>query len=88
MLQELHQALTTAVLEAATLRNDVLPRVEEALEETQFAYDRGRYSFLELIDAQREYLAIQSALIEASSNAHALQTEIERLTNAPLTGAP
>lgn len=88
MLQELHQQLRTAVAEAGTLRTDVLPRVEEALEETRIAYDRGRYSFLELVDAQREYLDIQSALIEASSNAHALQAEIERLTNAPLTGAP
>lgn len=88
LLQELHQQLRTAVVEAGTLRTDVLPRVEEALEETQFAYDRGRYGFLELVDAQREYLDIQSALIEASSDAHALQAEIERLTNAPLTGAP
>jgi cobalt-zinc-cadmium efflux system outer membrane protein len=88
MLQELHQELRTSVLEAETLRSDVLPRVREALEETQYAYDRGRYSYLELVDAQREYIDIQRALIESSSSAQALQTEIERLTNAPLIGAP
>lgn len=88
MLQELYQELSASVQEAGTLRTDVLPRAEEALQETKYAYERGRYSYLELVDAQREYLAIQSALIEASSNAHALRAEIERLTNSPLTGAP
>ncbi len=86
-LQELHQTLRSAVLEAGTLRTEILPRSEEALQETQYAYERGRYSYLELVDAQREYLAVQRALIEASTQAHLLQTEIERLTNAPLGGS-
>lgn len=85
MLYELHQQLTRAVLEARTLRNDIQPRSVEALKETEYAYERGRYSYLELVDAQREYLAVQAALIEAAASAHTLRTEIERLTNAPLT---
>jgi len=85
MLYELHQQLTRAVLEARTLKDDIEPRSAEALEETEYAYERGRYSYLELVDAQREYLAVQAALIEAAANAHTLRAEIERLTNAPLT---
>lgn len=73
-----------AVYEARSLKDDMLPRMDEALRETGYAYDRGRYSYLELVDAQREYLSIQEALIEAASDAHDLQIEIERLTNAPL----
>lgn len=73
-----------AVYEARSLKDDMLPRMEEALRETGYAYDRGRYSYLELVDAQREYLSIQESLIEAASDAHGLQIEIERLTNAPL----
>lgn len=84
-LFELHHQLRQAVVEADTLRDDMLPRVEEALTETRYAYDRGRYSYLELVDAQREYLAVQAALIEAATDAHNLQAEIERLTSAPLT---
>jgi cobalt-zinc-cadmium efflux system outer membrane protein len=84
-LYELHKALGQAVLEAETLKNDILPRAEEALKETEYAYERGRYSYLELVDTQREYLAMQAALIDASTNAHTLRAEIERLTNAPLT---
>jgi cobalt-zinc-cadmium efflux system outer membrane protein len=84
-LFELHQQLKQAVSEAETLRGDMLPRMEEALTETRYAYDRGRYSYLELVDAQREYLSVQAALIAAATDAHTLQAEIERLTNAPLT---
>lgn len=84
-LYELLQRLRQAVFEAQKLKDDMLPRVEEALNETRHAYDRGRYSYLEYVDAQREYLAVQQALIEAATDAHKLRAEIERLTNAPLT---
>lgn len=86
-LYELLQQLKQAVFEAQTLKDDMLPRVEEALEETRYAYSRGRYSYLEFVDAQREYLAVQQALIEAATDAHTLRAEIERLTNAPLTAS-
>lgn len=84
-LYELHQQLTRAVQEARSLQDDIRPRSAEALKETEYAYARGRYSYLELVDAQREYLAVQAALIEAAASAHILRAEIERLTNAPLT---
>lgn len=83
-LFELHQELRHAVVEATALKTQILPKMEEAMKETEYAFQRGRYSYLELVDAQREYLAQQQALIEASANAHTLRTEIERLTNAPL----
>jgi cobalt-zinc-cadmium efflux system outer membrane protein len=84
MLFELQRQIYRAVQEAETLRSDILPRSEEALKETEYAYQRGRFSYLELVDAQREYLALQASLIEAAANAHGLRAEIERLTNAPL----
>jgi cobalt-zinc-cadmium efflux system outer membrane protein len=84
LLYELHSRLVRAIAEADTLRTDILPRTEEALKETEYAYQRGRFSYLELVDAQREYLTVQSSLIEAASEAHELRVEIERLTNAPL----
>lgn len=85
-LYELHQHLTRAVLDARTLKDDIQPRSAEALEETEYAYARGRYGYLELVDAQREFLAVKASLIEAAASAHTLRAEIERLTNAPLSG--
>lgn len=84
-LFELHQELRHAVTQATALKEQMLPKMDEAMKETEYAFQRGRYSYLELVDAQREYLAQQQELIEASANAHTLRAEIERLTNAPLT---
>jgi cobalt-zinc-cadmium efflux system outer membrane protein len=83
-LYALHRSLREAVAAVEALRTTMLPRMEEALKETQYAFDRGRYGYLELVDAQREYLDVQSALIDASTDAHLLQTEIERLTATAL----
>lgn len=85
MLYELHRQLSRAVERAQTLKDDIQPRSAEALKETEYAYERGRYSYLEFVDAQREYLAVQATLIETAVSAHILRVEIERLTNAPLS---
>jgi cobalt-zinc-cadmium efflux system outer membrane protein len=84
-LYELHQQLSRSIEDVRALKDDIRPRSAEALSETQRAYERGRYSYLELVDAQREYLAVQAALIAAAANAHLLRVEIERLTNSPVS---
>jgi len=86
VLFELHRALQSEIDTAQAVQRDLLPRAEEALRETRYAYERGRYSFIELVDAQREYLDLQGTLIEASAQAHTLRAEIERLTREPLGG--
>jgi cobalt-zinc-cadmium efflux system outer membrane protein len=83
-LFELFHELRHAVTEAQTLRTSVLPEMEAALEATRSAFERGRYSYLEWVDAQRELIDVQRALIDASANAHLYRTEIERLTGEPL----
>jgi cobalt-zinc-cadmium efflux system outer membrane protein len=80
----LHSDLREAEARVAALQSTVLPRMEEALKETQYAFERGRYSYLELVDAQREFLDAQADRIEAATQAQLLIAEIERLTNAPL----
>ncbi|MCC6201602.1 MAG: TolC family protein [Gammaproteobacteria bacterium] len=85
---ELSQELHHAIDEVGTLRSDVLPLLEQALKDTEYAYERGRYSYLELVDGQHAFLDAQRALIEAATNAQILQAEIERLTGEPLTETP
>ncbi len=84
-LGALHRELRDAIASLELLSGTVLPKMEEALNETEYAFERGRYSYLELIDAQREYLDVQRSRIEAGERAQLLATEIERLTNEPLT---
>ncbi|MDO9451855.1 MAG: TolC family protein [Stagnimonas sp.] len=86
-LFELVQELKHSITEAEMLRDSVLPQMEEALKETEYAYQRGRYSYLEWVDAQRERVTVQRALIEAAANAHLFSAEIERLTGTALPTA-
>jgi cobalt-zinc-cadmium efflux system outer membrane protein len=84
-LFELHQELRHAVTEATALRETVAPEMEGVLEATRYAFERGRYGYIEWSDAQRERVRVQHKLIEAAARAHLLRAEIERLTGAPLT---
>lgn len=81
-LFELVQELRHGITEAEVLRDEVLPQVEAALDATRYAWQRGRYGFLEWTEAQRERVAVQRALIDAAAKAHLCQVEIERLTGA------
>jgi len=80
----LYSDLREAEAAVSVLQATIIPRMEEALQETQYAFERGRYSYLELVDAQREFLDAQSSRIDAATQAQLLVAEIERLTNAPL----
>jgi cobalt-zinc-cadmium efflux system outer membrane protein len=83
-LAGLHLQLTQAILEVNTLRDAVLPQLDNAQEQTRSAYLSGRYSYVELVSAQAEYLDAELALINAATDAHLLRTEIERLSGAAL----
>lgn len=79
-LFELTSHLKQAVEEAQTLRDELLPRMEAAVKATEYAWQRGRYGYIELTEAQREQLALRLALITAATNAQLYRVEIERLT--------
>lgn len=81
-LFEIYQELNHSLAEMRMLRTEVLPEMEGALEATRYAFERGRYSWLEWVDAQRELVSAQRALIEAAANVHLYHTELERLTGA------
>jgi cobalt-zinc-cadmium efflux system outer membrane protein len=83
-LFEFYQELLHARTETEQLRERVLPEMEEALKQTEYAYERGRYSYLELVDARNNLIEVNRALIEAAVRYHTLLAEIESLTGQPL----
>ena len=64
------------------LDTDVLPRMQDALKQTEYAYTRGRYGYLELLGAQRELLEVAVAKIQAESDALRYGIEIDRVIGA------
>ena len=83
-LYGLYEQLRQAIRETDTLRGDVQPQLDEALRATKYAYERGRYGYLELVDAQRAFLEARGAAIVSAVTAQQLLAEIERLTGEPL----
>lgn len=79
-LLSLGQQRELAVNEFTTLRDLVLPQLENALDATRSAFEGGRYSYLEMSAAQKELLDAELSLIQAASRAHLLRVEIERLS--------
>ena len=76
-----------AILTAKALQNTIIPALEEALKETQTAYQRGRYGYLEYVSARQELLSARRILIESASSALTYGAEIEQLTAEPLSAA-
>lgn len=87
-LHGLYEQLRQSIRETEILRGEVLPQLDSALRATRYAYERGRYGYLELRDAQGEFLEARNAAIDSALNAQELLAEIERLTGEPLTVPP
>lgn len=80
----IYQELQHALTEARILKDEVIPQTAAILKQTEYAYQRGRYSYVDWIAAQGEMLSTQDRLIEASANAHRYFVAIERLTGESL----
>jgi len=80
LLFVIYQELQHSLHRVRTLRDDVIPRLEQALTDTRSAYELGRYSYFEWRTVQEDLLEARSALVEASVDAHQKSIEIERLT--------
>lgn len=72
---------------ARQMRSEVLPDLEQALEQTQRAYAQGRYNYADWVAAQRELLDARLALIDAATAALLNQALIEQLTAEPLAAS-
>lgn len=87
MLYGLYQAAMQARRQSEALRGEALTQAEQALTLTQRGFANGRFSFLELADAQRQVLELRGQAITASADAQRIDAEIERLTAQPIIAA-
>lgn len=83
----LYQELQHSLHRANTLSEEILPRIETALADTERAYAAGRYSYFELKVVQAELLDARAALVESSIDAHRRIIDIERLTGTTVTSS-
>lgn len=74
-----------AIFTAKNLQESIIPTLAEALSETQVAYQRGRYSYLDYLSARQELLFARRAMIESAAAALRYGTQIEQLIAEPLS---
>jgi cobalt-zinc-cadmium efflux system outer membrane protein len=86
-LAEAFQVLVISHDEAITLRNDVLPAAEKALEGSRDGFSMGKYSHIEVIDAQRTLFGLKLQHLEALVAYHSARADVERLTAESLDGS-
>ena len=82
-----YEALSAAQNEISILHDDVLPGAKRSFDTANKGYELGRFSFLEMLDAQRTLFQNQILYVRALTNYHQLINEIERLTASPLDHA-
>ncbi|WP_255363139.1 TolC family protein [Alcanivorax sp. HI0083] len=83
-LFELYQALQHSRHQAAALREEMIPRLRQAVSAANEAFSLGRFSYLEWISVKQELLDARLALINTQLASHVSLTEIERLTGLAL----
>jgi cobalt-zinc-cadmium efflux system outer membrane protein len=83
-LQQAYSSRKQAIYTANSLKNTIIPLLEEALAETQIAYQRGLYSYLDYLSARQELLIAKQALIKSASAALRFGADIEQLIAEPL----
>ena len=75
-----HRRASAAFQQTERLRAEILPRAEQALRESRETYQRGRFSYLEVLDAERTLFELREQSLGALEAYHAALAEIERLT--------
>lgn len=88
LLADAFGALTAAFAEATAFRTEVLPRAEDVAARIEEGYEAGKFSLLDVLDAQRTLAAARVRYADALAAYHAAAAAIDRLTARPTPELP
>ncbi|MDR6497398.1 cobalt-zinc-cadmium efflux system outer membrane protein [Burkholderia ambifaria] len=83
-LTQAYTSFEAAAQEAQRLKADILPAARLALDAMSRGYELGKFSFLDVLDAQRTLFQGQSQYVRALADAHTARADIGRLVGTPL----
>lgn len=78
-LRRLHQGLRHNLKLNHNIEQQLLPLAQKFLSDTEKAYQQGRYSLLQWIDAQHQIFSLQQQQIDTQLNIHLQVLELERV---------
>lgn len=82
-LAQVHGRLGAARQEVELLRQEILPGAQSAYDATTKGFELGKFSFLEVLDAQRTFFQAKSQYLRALSETHRAAADIDRLVGTP-----
>ena len=68
------------------LQKEILPKAEDALAISREGFAQGRFSYLEVLDAQRTIFEVKQEYIQTATSYHQFLVEMERLIGQPIEG--
>lgn len=86
-----YERLNSARQTSESLRSEILPSAQSAFDAANIGFNAGKFSFLDVLDAQRTLFQARSIYIQALLDAHQAVAEIERITGntaSSLTAKP
>lgn len=78
-LAQTHQRLASARSEVETLRQDIMPGAQSAFDASARGFELGKFSFLDVLDAQRTLFQAKSQYLRALAQAHRAAAGMERI---------
>jgi cobalt-zinc-cadmium efflux system outer membrane protein len=84
---ENEERLKALVVEAETLQGEIVPGARSAYEAASKGFELGKFSFLEVLDAQRTFFQARAQYLRSLSDAHRTAAELERVLG-PGASAP
>jgi cobalt-zinc-cadmium efflux system outer membrane protein len=85
-LAQAYGRLSAARNEVTLLQKEVLPGAQSAYEATTKGFELGKFSFLEVLDAQRTFFQAKSQYLRALAETQRSTAEIDRVVGTPFSG--
>ncbi len=79
---EMWQTLVSAREEVLAYQDGLLPSAQKAYTQAEDGFNRGAFSFLDLLDAQRTLFDMQESHLEALASFHEAKAQIDMLSGA------
>lgn len=76
----LHRSILTEADQVRSIETQVIPQAERALSLAQNGYDRGAFSYLDVLDAQRALTDARQSRVESLKSFHNNEAALDRLT--------
>ncbi|MBL8505790.1 MAG: TolC family protein, partial [Methylobacillus glycogenes] len=78
-IAQAHERLSAAILEVNYMRDDILPGAQSAVDATTKGFERGKFDFLDVLDAQRTLFAARGQYIRALGEVQRAVAEVESI---------